>query len=139
MAAEFKEKEGTIASVLKMKHVVFDEITFKRRGFKTKGDTQLGIGKHVERTGEGQYQVTLSVQVEKKQEYDAVVTVTAYCENSENTPDKDRILNENAIAILFPYVRAQLTLITAQPETDALVLPAVNINAMIKEAKELER
>jgi len=72
----------------------------------------------------------------KKREYEAVVTITGYCEIDENTPYKDKILSENTVAILFPYVRAQMTLLTAQPETEPLVIPAVNVNALIKQAEE---
>lgn len=132
MATEFKD--NSIASVLTLRHIVFDQITFRRTGFrKRNSETKLDIGKQVEKTGEGKYQVTLSMRAEREKEYEAEVSVTGYCEIAEDTPGKDRILNENAIAILFPYVRAELTLLTAQPETEPLVIPAVNINAMLKQ------
>lgn len=132
MATEFKD--SSISSVLTLKHIVFDRITFKRTGFrKRSGETKLDIGKQVERTGEGKYQVTLFMRAKREKEYEAEVSITGYCEIAEDTPNKDRILNENAIAILFPYVRAELTLLTAQPETEPLVIPAVNINAMLKQ------
>lgn len=139
MATEFKE--NTISSVLKMTHIVFDEISFKRLGFQNKKEreTQFGVGKHVEKLGNGKYQVSLSAQVVRENEYEAEVSITGYCEIPEDAPYKDRILNENAIAILFPYVRAELTLLTAQPETEPLVIPAVNINAMIRQTEEAER
>lgn len=139
MATEFKE--DSISSVLKINRVVFNKITFERLGFRSKRerDSRLGIGKQVEKSGEGKYQVTLSVKVEKEKEYEAEVSITGYCEIAEDTPNKDRILNENAIAILFPYVRAELTLLTAQPETEPLVIPAVNINAMLKQKPEQDQ
>lgn len=139
MATEFKE--NTISSVLKMTHIVFDEISFKRLGFQNKKEreTRFGVGKHVEKIGNGKYQVSLSAQVIRENEYEAEVSITGYCEIPEDAPYKDRILNENAIAILFPYVRAELTLLTAQPETEPLVIPAVNINAMIRQTEEAER
>lgn len=136
MATEFKE--NSIASPLKIDHIVFDEITFRRLGFQNAKakDAQMGVGKHVEKVADGRYQVTLSVKVAREKEYEAEVTITGYCQISEDTPDRDRILNENVIAILFPYVRAELSLLTAQPETESLTLPAVNINAMLKRAEE---
>lgn len=135
MATEFKD--SSISSVLKLKHVVFDEIKFKRLGFqnKKKKKARLDFGKHVEKIDEGEYQVSLSIKAVREEEYEAIVTISGYCGISEDTPFKDRILNENAIAILFPYVRAELTLLTAQPETETLMIPAVNINAMFKRAE----
>jgi len=138
MASEFKD--GSISSVLKLKHIVFNEITFKRLGFQNKKEkeAQLRIGKRVEKVKEGNYQVSLSVKATREKEYEATVTITGYCEISEDDPHKDRILNENAIAILFPYVRSELTLLTAQPETETLTIPVVNINAMFKQDAETE-
>ena len=46
---------------------------------------------------------------------------------------KDVLLRQNAVAILFAYVRSELTLITSQPDTDPIVLPVVNIAAMMKD------
>lgn len=138
MATEFKD--NSISSVLKVKHIVFDELTFKRLGFQSteEKEAQLGIGKHVEKIDEGRYRVFLSVKAVREEEYEATVSISGYCEIAEDAPNKDRILNENAIAILFPYVRAELTLLTAQPETEPLMIPAVNINAMIKQTEEAE-
>lgn len=138
MATEFKDDK--IASVLKLRHVVFDEVSFKRTGFQQEKSTQakLGIGTHVEKVGDGRYQVSLSVTADKEGEYETAVSITGYCEIDEAAPNKDRILRENAVAILFPYVRAELTLITAQPETEPLVIPAVNINAMMEQAEDEE-
>lgn len=130
MAAEFENK--SVSSVLKFTHIVFDKLNFRRLGFQNKETKKvdLAIGKHIKKTADGQYQVTLSMQATRDKEYEIEISITGYCEIEENTPDKDRILEENAIAILFPYIRAELSLLTAQPETDVLTIPAVNINAM---------
>lgn len=135
MATEFKD--SSISSVLQLKHVVFDEITFKRLGFQNKKEknARLDFGKHVEKIDEGEYRVSLSIKAVREKEYEATVTISGYCGISEEVPFKDRILNENAIAILFPYVRAELTLLTAQPETETLMIPVVNINAMFKQVE----
>lgn len=136
MAIEFKD--SSITSVLKLNHIVFDDIHFRRFGFSSTGHTeaQIGIATHIEKTGEGKYQISLSLKALKEREYEAVVTITGYCEIDENTPYKDKILSENAIAILFPYVRAQMTLLTAQPETEPLIIPVVNVSALTKHTKE---
>lgn len=133
MATEFKD--SNIASVLKLKHMVFDEISFNREGFQQKADKKysIGFGKHVEKIEDGRYQVSLAANVVKEKEYTVTVKLTGYFEIEEQHPDKDIILNENAVAILFPYLRTELTLITSQPEVDPLVIPVVNINAMLKQ------
>ena len=36
------------------------------------------------------------------------------------------------MAILLPYLRAQITIMTSQPDVEPVVLPAININALLK-------
>ena len=135
VATKFKNEK--VSSVLKLDRVVFNEVSFKRLGFKqAKAKTSFGLGRNIEKIADGKYQVSLSVKVDRDNEYEALVSITGYCEIDEADPQKDTILKENTIAILFPYARAELTLITAQPETEPLVLPAVNIKAMLDEAEK---
>lgn len=41
-------------------------------------------------------------------------------------------MSKNAVAILMPYLRSELTLLTAQPDTESVVLPPFNINKMME-------
>lgn len=41
------------------------------------------------------------------------------------------MLEKNAIAIMFPYIRSYISLITTQPGMDPIVLPVMNIAAML--------
>ena len=51
-------------------------------------------------------------------------------ENSEY----DRLtLRQNAVAIVFPYMRTQLSLLTSQPEVDTVVLQPLNIAQMVED------
>jgi len=50
-----------------------------------------------------------------------------------------RILNlilnyvtKNSVAILTPYLRSEVSLLTAQPEVEYVVLPVFNINNMLE-------
>ena len=132
MPTEFEDQ--SVSSVLKFAHIVFDRLSFKRLGFQNvkAESTDFAIGKQVQKTGDGQYQVTVSVKATRSEEYEIEISITGYCEIDENAPFKDKILEENAVAILFPYIRAELSLLTAQPETEVLTIPAVNINAMFR-------
>ena len=42
------------------------------------------------------------------------------------------LMSKNAVAILMPYLRSELTLLTAQPDTESVVLPPFNINKMME-------
>lgn len=131
----------SIASSLTMEHIVFDKVSFARKGFKTKNDSEISLRFQVSinhTDNQDVNRVTLQVCATAEDEYDAEVQITGYCSIPSDCPNKQYLLENNAVAILFPYVRSELTLITAQPETSPIVLPAMNINAMIEKATRKE-
>lgn len=136
MKKEMPEK-NSVLSELKLEHIVFDMLSFQRMGFRSKKEREqkLEVGVSVDKLDEGKYRVSLKVQVEQEEEYITEVQVSGFCGINEDCAMKDEILHKNAVAILFPYVRSQLTLLTAQPETTPIVLPALNINALIENAE----
>ena len=44
---------------------------------------------------------------------------------------KNTLVTKNSVAIMMPYLRSEVSLLTAQPETECVVLPAFNINNML--------
>lgn len=48
---------------------------------------------------------------------------------------ENRVL-PNAIAIMFPYLRSQISIMTAQPNMCPIILPAMNINKFINKEKQ---
>lgn len=130
---ENKEEKSWL-SVLKLKQVVFDRLLFERHGFQTNEDVQLKIGVAVNKGSEDEYRVSLKVEAIKKDEYTVDVTITGYFMIDEAYPQKEDILKKNTVSILFPYVRSELTLLTAQPNIEPIVLPALNINAIIDDS-----
>ena len=53
---------------------------------------------------------------------------------STKQENKD-LLEKNTIAIMFPYIRSYISSITTQPGMTPIVLPAMNIVAMINDQK----
>ena len=49
------------------------------------------------------------------------------------------MLEKNTIAIMFPYIRSYISSITTQPGMSPIVLPAMNIVAMVNDQKKKER
>ncbi len=48
---------------------------------------------------------------------------------------KKEMVNKNSIAILFPYLRSQISLVTTQPDIPPIILQPMNIVAMFDEAE----
>lgn len=126
-------------SSLTLNHIVFDYIHFDRKNFLVKDNnkninTSVRVG--MEETDSTSYRVVLGVMVENSDEYTVEVQATAYISIDETLNVPEKTIKKNVAAILFPYVRAQLTLVTSQPETEPIVLPAVNVSTIIDSIDE---
>lgn len=125
-----------IRSVLKMDRLVFDKIAFDRVGFKN--DNQLTHtleARFAKNIKDNVYRVTLVLKGEKQDEYTFEISITGFFSFSEDEETNDELKNEliskNAIAIIMPYLRSQVSLLTAQPGVDCVILPPFNINKMM--------
>lgn len=122
--------------ILKLNHLLFDEITFNRVNFKSKNDLQVEFGFSFNKREYGEFVSSIRIIGTKKDEYNFVVRASGYFQISEAVEDLDILIQQNAIAIVFPYIRSQISLLTAQPEVDPVILPPMNIAQMVKESIE---
>ena len=80
------------------------------------------------------YKVTVIAIGEEPDEYTFHISITGYftfrTEDVE-TDLKNELISKNSVAILMPYLRSEISLLTAQPETETVVLPVFNINRMM--------
>lgn len=123
-------------SNLILQHLVFDEIEFKRLGFTTESEVNYELEIQIGRDHDNQenYKVTLVLNGKKDKEYIFKIVLSGFFEikNAENISDKETLIHKNAVAIMMPYLRSEVSLLTSQPETNSIVMPIFNINKMIK-------
>lgn len=127
-------QNDNIKSALKLDNLFFDEISFSRIGFqnenKPKLSMEISIGEDI---NSKHYRTTLKFTLNKEDEY--IVNVTAvgifeFIGNVDEETKKD-LIQKNSVSIMMPYVRSEISLITAQPGVETVVLPPFNINNMI--------
>ena len=55
-------------------------------------------------------------------------------EKDENMSDElaDEILKKNTVAIMFPFIRSQVSLLTTQPGMAPVLLQPIDVNALLK-------
>lgn len=123
--------------VLKLNHLVFDRISFQRIGFSNKKRIEYKFGFGFEEKGEHDIVVHLNVMGRKEDEYNFQVSASGYFTLSSDN-NKDLLMRQNAVAIIFPYVRSQISLLTAQPEVTPVVLPPFNIAQMVEDAMDTD-
>ena len=138
MTKNSNNEDSSVHSKLKLNHLVSDELTFKRKGFRTDSESDsFRVAYSVEEDSDSEYRCSLSFNVTREDEFDATVRITGYFSIDENDPMKDALLSQNAVAILFPYARSQMTILTSQPETTPVVLPVINVQKMIEQSTPL--
>lgn len=121
--------------LLNLNRLVFDTIHFSRRGFKNDNDLNLQLEAHISQKSEQDiYRVSLILKGEKCDEYNFEIGLTGFFSFTSNEIDEEQkqtLISKNTLAILMPYLRSQVSLLTAQPETDCVVLPPLNINNIV--------
>lgn len=125
-----------IKSVLKLDHIVFDKILFERQGFESDEEFDFNLQSNIsQRDGSEIYRSTLILKGRKPNEYTMEISLTGFFVLSDAeklTPElKAQLVSKNTVAILMPYLRSEVSLLTAQPNTETVVLPVFNINNMI--------
>ena len=120
------------ASQLKLIDLIIVESSFSR----SEKDIQnavlkIEIEKDIQKQPENQYEITLAVRLkEKNDQINVYVKSKAhFITQQENTP----LIEKNTIAIMFPYIRSHISTITSQPGMMPIVLPPINIAAMLKD------
>lgn len=93
------------------------------------------IGKNVEKLEPDGYKCSLALKMTDEEEttlLEIIVSGIFDFKSELNQAQKDVIITKNTMAILFPYLRAQVTLMTSQPDIQPVVIPAININALLQ-------
>ncbi|MDQ6420668.1 protein-export chaperone SecB [Paenibacillus sp. LHD-117] len=89
--------------------------------------------------------VTLNVAIfknaiERNYPFSMNISVTGFFEvDGANGEQKQGLAEVNAVAILFPYIRALVTTYTANANINPLVLPPINIVKMIESQARIEQ
>lgn len=130
------ENMGNFNSLLTLQKMVFDRIEFDRKGFRNTEELKFELQVQIGLGEDSTYKVTLVLNGTKQDEYNIIISLSGFfkVEGQEDLEDKmvQELINKNAVAILMPYLRSELTLLTAQPDTDSVVLPPFNINKMFE-------
>lgn len=103
-------------------------------------DFNIGTEIHISEDGE-EMVVILKTNVFEPREgkvypFRMFVEVEGYFKsNFEDKEQEIRQYGKNAVAILFPYVRALISTFTANANVTPLILPTVNVNRLLERTK----
>lgn len=128
-------------SVLIFKDYIVNTVEYKRnpkfKKDKNEIPVELSITPLIE-SNEKKLKVTLETKIFESSEennypFEMAISITG---NFEAEGDEPRKFEKNAIAIMYPYVRAIVSTYTASANISPLILPAINVNKLIEEQEE---
>ena len=124
-----------VESVLQLKNLYFEKITFERGTEITPKFTPQFATSYREIEGTV-FEVKLMCRILAGEKPFLELCLVGVFDNQGSDPEVNAELNElNTISIMFPYLRAEISLITAQPNCPTLNLPVFNINALLEELR----
>lgn len=89
---------------------------------------------------ENNFEVTLGCKIESTEDnpfpFFAEVILTGKFYIDSMNEDNKVLINDNSVAILFPYLRSTLSMLTLNANINPLILPTVNIVELLKQYDE---
>ena len=118
--------------VLKLNSLLFDKLAFTRLGIKNDNEIEINFSVNigVNISDDNIKKITIGIIGNKKEEHTVEVQASGLFEYEGDATES--IIQQNAVAIVMPYVRSQLTLLTSQPGVEPIVMPPFNIIEMLK-------
>lgn len=97
-------------------------------------EIDIDITRNIEVVEEDVFKVVLVVKLQNE---DMTLETTVKCvglfqTDSENTT----LIERNTISIMFPYIRSYISLLTTQPGMQPIVLPPINIMALLADLEK---
>ncbi|HVI39482.1 MAG TPA: protein-export chaperone SecB [Anaerovoracaceae bacterium] len=123
-------------SILKVRKIIIEKMSLERStGDITSGELESNFKKDILEIEKDKYKVSLELLMNNEDKTLMInIKVTGMFEfESEIDGDvKKDLIEQNTISILFPYIRTQVTLLTSQPGMQPIVIPPININALLE-------
>lgn len=117
-------------SPLKMTNLHFPVCSVHRNDYVSEGELSISVRKEIIPIKNHSYSVTIILDAERKETADLSIHVEAnavfYFEGSDSEIEKE-LISKNAVAIMMPYVRSQVTILTSQPNLKPVILPIFNV------------
>lgn len=118
-----------IKSGLEMQNLHFSDIRFQRNETISDGKVNIDVSKNVEKIAEHKYRVTVCAKLTQR-DFVAIIEAKANFIYEGDLSQEEDIINTNTVAIIFPFIRSQMTLLTSQPNMQPVVLPTINTSKL---------
>ena len=115
-----------IKSVLTMENFYFSKCALERSASIQDSNLRIDLSKKIEKTDEHQYSVELTLTIQGKDIQGIVIANARFQFGGDDTSREESIIQKNTVAIMYPFIRSQVTLLTSQPGLTPIVLPPID-------------
>jgi len=121
-----------LRSNLKMDNFYFKNYSFCRDNKIKDGEYTIDIKKKISKQQEHVFEVEIIISVNKEDLKMDLVAIATFTFDSNDYSNEESIIETNTVAIMFPFIRSQVTLMTSQPGMSPIVLPPINTSKFIQ-------
>ena len=115
-----------IKSDLRMNNLYFSSCSVERACIVENGECKADLQRNITKIAEHEYDVELKLLVQKSDLSVSIVAKAHFEYEADEYGMEEDIVKTNTVAIMFPYIRSQVTLLTTQPGMTPIVLPPIN-------------
>lgn len=123
-------------SILTLNKVIIDKLIFERFSDdvnKIMFDSGITFKHKINKVTENTFKVSFGIKITEDMKYNIDAQISGYFSVQDQSDLGEKLLKNNTVAILFPYLRSQLTLLSSQPGFEPIILPVMNITELMRE------
>lgn len=113
-------------SNLQMNNLYFSSCSVERAYKVKNGECKADLQRNIIKTDEHEYDIKLELSVLKSDLSVSIIAEAHFTYEAETYEMEENIIKNNTVAIMFPFIRSQVTLLTTQPGMTPIVLPPIN-------------
>lgn len=114
-----------------MEKLYFSNCSIQRPFNIKNGEYHADLQKNIKKIEDHAYDVELILTVTKEDLKLLVVANAKFSYEADDYSKEESIINANTIAIMFPFIRSQVSLLTTQPGMSPIMLPPINTAKLI--------
>ncbi len=122
-------------SILKLTDLHYNKILFEANK-QTDNENSCKLSRKITEITDDDFNIELAFELITESFFININLEASFNIKCDNEVMKDRLIKNNTVAILFPYIRSEVTLITAQPGIEPIVIPPININKLIEDSEK---
>jgi len=122
--------------ILEMFDLHVKSFSFEREKLIDNSELEISLDYKMEERSDKEAEFELSMSLNNKQnQFRLSISVVATMEKNEVSPNWNS-LQSNGFAIISPFLRSQISILTAQPNFTPIVLPVFNFNKIIENQED---